>query len=781
LQALLDAMAPGSRGTLLATFAQFRRQLADELRDKFDFWLHVPYRMVGVFYCVQGGDLEEAKQIARECVAEYEKAIADGLYDKLHRVAHLLLGKGTVCRKELAEFIARGQRLEDFPVLYFTLQEYALCSLVERAVEAMHAKIKRIGSTMTFSLPPYVCAVLREGSHLQSLLANADFHAFCISNWRKRSLADDILQQRCSKEELASMTTLQKSKRIYQSDAVSHFQLTGVARQSQGIWLALTNTSPITVDIPQDWHLCVSYLKATLQRGAFYSVPTSLYALGVENRNHDFTRAGRCDAGLEAVHARTLDFRLDSPDDVRIFQIVNATPESRPTVKLPHLARSRTSIRVAPYAILCSQAGGTRVIVSNDSLVLDTIDLCSWVSCMDLTLRSLFRWSVGAKLPSVKFRSRPAALCDFDTYDLPPIVGSAASPIVGSAASPIVVAQVPEAFDNAGALAVTQVLERTCFSQDGSSVDFASLLDVHVDIVDKLVASGVLQRRFDEFGSATLTLNRSVLQHSFLLALGSAVQHVRLTSPGGFSTASKLEVVVALHLEGWVPVLNLNGGWSIGGAMEYNSGLSQPKSYYYALLHRDEIIAKGVDTILHGMPDKYYRCLLELKQQALVSVVSHPHAGNNAWYEQELKAHRTTRALCDSEVGEVEPTELLPMSAEQPLQIEDGPLLPPDVTESSWSRVMVDAGIGTVKHKIYFDNNTHSSGRQRGWIDCTHHPCIKYDFCDRYATKLLFCTALYFWEVGGQAFEDDKYGHLAWVPLEADVHQSTCDVRMTPF
>ena len=109
--------------------------------DKLEFWEHVPYKCLGIYFCVCGGTVAQAKLILQECFTEFDEAIIHGDGQKLHRVAHLILGKERECRKQLDAFLLHGDRLQDYPVAFVVLQEYALSKLVERSIEELHARI----------------------------------------------------------------------------------------------------------------------------------------------------------------------------------------------------------------------------------------------------------------------------------------------------------------------------------------------------------------------------------------------------------------------------------------------------------------------------------------------------------------------------------------------------------------------------------------------------------------------------------------------------------------
>ena len=74
------------------------------------------------------------------------------------------------------------------------------------------------------------------------------------------------------------------------------------------------------------------------------------------------------------------------------------------------------------------------------------------------------------------------------------------------------------------------------------------------------------------------------------------------------------------------------GGWSYGHdelqpfrqgtAQTFDFNLALPKAYYIALLQHAVIQAKGNIAISHGMPSKYYECLLTLDGPRLQQMIA---------------------------------------------------------------------------------------------------------------------------------------------------------------
>ena len=113
----------GRRGQALSWLDELRTTLAEMLWDKLKFWDHIPWKIVGVYYCCAPfhGAMDRAKQILRECIEEYDKAVQAGLLSSLHRVARRVLDPCRTAGMELREWLAdtTGKHLGDFVQAFF--------------------------------------------------------------------------------------------------------------------------------------------------------------------------------------------------------------------------------------------------------------------------------------------------------------------------------------------------------------------------------------------------------------------------------------------------------------------------------------------------------------------------------------------------------------------------------------------------------------------------------------------------------------------------------------
>jgi hypothetical protein len=385
---------------------------------------------------------------------------------------------------------------------------------------------------------------------------------------------------------------------------------------------------------------------------------------------------------------------------------------------------------------------------------------------------------------------RPIAVRDgsrsSDLYQSPAAIGEAAGLgalgmlCVPSMPSTLALMRTAET-DSAETLALFQLWKQDAVvGREGGSVLFESLIGVSMDTLNALVASNAVQLHHNEFGDVMVAANPAGLVFSASLILEEPVQHVRTIDASNPLLCSKVSLLFALHQSGWRSKAVLEGGYARGDPLYYIEGLQQPLSYFSSLLLQDIVFAKGVPCIYHGQLDAYYKCLLNLSRAALADLLPIMRDQNSAFFKTHLQ-------LEDGNADEPdEPGASGPVDEEGRVGLPDVPLqlclalMPPVIESSSWKRCVCDLGEGTLQLKVYFDGCSHQSGRQRGWIDCSTHSCIKY--VPVFADMATFCTALYIWERHGESAAcSDRLDHLAYWPSDSDVDLAKPLLRMMPF
>jgi hypothetical protein len=157
-EAMLITVPEARRANVLTYIEQLRATIVEIISLKSNFWHHIPWKLIGVFYCCLGGTIQRSKDILRECLDEYNAIVAAGKAKFLHRVAVRLLDPDRAVGIELRRWLESDLPLIAFVNAYCALLEYALISMVERRVESIHAIIKRIGAS-TPNVSPPICVL----------------------------------------------------------------------------------------------------------------------------------------------------------------------------------------------------------------------------------------------------------------------------------------------------------------------------------------------------------------------------------------------------------------------------------------------------------------------------------------------------------------------------------------------------------------------------------------------------------------------------------------------
>jgi hypothetical protein len=640
-------------------------------------------------------------------------------------------------------------------------------------------------------MAPYICAKLREMSHVAMLKDNSEFHAFCLKRWRQKSLLDDLLCQRKTPQQLKDMSSVEKQKAVYQCSLEEEYADTVAARSSRTEWLSLVALDDFKdVPLPSTWFQCVRYFKSSLVVNEIYSLPSDLFDAALNFDAGAFDYAAFPDPVADGLASVVLPTSLLDLEDLRqhtLFQVVNLAPEARTTMKVNHMRSSRVFITINVLDILVTQSSRRRVITKGDRDVLKTLDVRGLVCNMGATIQGLFRWSVAAQRSTVRAidqgsgGSRHGAFSS-DRYPWPAAIGETAGvPSVPAAPCQTLALARSSETDSAETLALFQLWRQDAVvGREGGSVLFQDLIGVHSETLHALVASNAVQLHHNEFGEVMVAANPAGLAFSASLILEEPVQHVRTIDASDPLRCAKVSLLFVLHQSGWRSSALLYGGHARGDLLYYKEGLQQPLSYFASLVLRDSIFAKGAPCIYHGQLDAYYRCLLNLSRAALANLLPIMRDQNAAFFKTHLVLE-DGNADEPREPGDggLEDEPGIVAVLDVPLQL-CAALVAPVIETSMWKRCVCDLGEGTLQLKVYFDGCSHQSGKQRGWIDCSTHSCIKY--VPVFADMATFCTALYIWERHGESADClDRFDHLAYWPSDSDVELAKPRLRMMPF
>ena len=651
----------------------------------------------------------------------------------------------------------------------------------------MHSSTK-IGAGMTFVLPPYICARLRESRHLEMLRENVDFYNFCVSKWRTKLLADAILALRYSSSELKLMSTKTKAKTIYQCSPECEYESTAVPRAAQNQWLALTNSSTISPELaPSDWKTCAEYWKSSLVLGGFSSLPSVLFDIATGPSQHDYSLvADPLSSFLDCASEVRSEFVYSS--DICVFEILKIRPEARTLVPTLHDPRSRYRIKVRKCRVVSALMGGHRLVVTNsarDSQV--SVDLFAFVSDLAAYTKQLFRWHAVRHVPCFELLPHAQTTqCNVDLYDLPPVVSEPSGALVHF---DVQVAQTALSVLHSNPQThhfLLQLLKFKAYDIGGNGpTALSTLRRVPEDLVADMVAFGaVVQDRLPN-GEQALSLRRSAVTWSVQLGLVDPMPHLHVLSSRPPLLWSKLQLVLQLHFDGWLPSPGFDLDFEPGFDLIYRPGWAQPCSYFAALLHSHVVFSKGVPAIQHCKSDAYYKCLLKLSAEHLATMLAGMEGQGNAYFDLMLKnlAVHDAKPELDAEVEEEEQPAPLPISDADILEL--GALLEDaSVAQTEGlARQCVDIGEGTDSLKIWFDNFSGGSGgvasTQRGFCNCCEHGCIKYKPVIA-ETLEEFCAWMYAW-FKHRGSCDSKAAHLRFAPSLEQCVEARLALRLKPF
>ena len=359
-ETFLNLLPEDHKVMLLGYVSEMASKLIEVIKQKMQFWRHIPWKVIGVFWSVLSDDPADVswRAILKECIDEFDQAVAAGRVLSLHRVARRLLSPSTPCGRELRELHENeDKRLADYPFAYWAVLCYALIPLVERNVEAIHAMLKRLGRAMTHVDVPYACAVLREPVHVGLLESSKAFHTFCIDNYRKRLLFDTVLKNRYSDLELKGMGSREKLRNIYQCTLTSQFESMDAARDEHKVFKDAVDSRKLPLPLayskpPTQIKQTVQLIKGVLQVGHYYSLPEQLFESLAQAvpETVDFGDQQPADIVLDRVYGSVpeFDFAAHKEGTARcvFFRVVNTRPEARNTMDIPHVSDIRFRIVV---------------------------------------------------------------------------------------------------------------------------------------------------------------------------------------------------------------------------------------------------------------------------------------------------------------------------------------------------------------------------------------------------------------------------------------------------
>jgi hypothetical protein len=419
-------------------------------------------------------------------------------------------------------------------------------------------------------------------------------------------------------------------------------------------------------------------------------------------------------------------------------------------------------ITVSPLAVIHSMAVQKKVIVFDaDPTSHDHLRGTCLAKHMVQVLTSVCIWK-SAGVRSIMVDKSNAPLRDDATY-LAPIVGQPALALQDASSSPsstaLAIPQTSQALvHNIDVVRlIRKLLALGAVVGTGSSRSSA-LVDVgfSLETIEAARECGVLSVGPLSSGDLQVALNPGGITWASAILLRDPLPLRECGLDAKHMSRSKLDLIYELLRSGWAHAAALED-WSPESACTFDLNVARPLSYFAALVGRDAIVAKGCSYIGHRFRDGYYRCLLFLPAAKLVPILADLTCERpNEWFQKQLVDSEPLALEAGRVAIEAAPAPPEPL----PDMPHDAGILALVVEAASLSRCIVDAGDGSLQLQVYFDNSTHQSGQQRGWVVCCHHlNCIRYRFVGA-RDRRAFCADMYAWHESGPSFLD-KQAHLS--------------------
>ena len=330
-------------------------------------------------------------------------------------------------------------------------------------------------------------------------------------------------------------------------------------------------------------------------------------------------------------------------------------------------------------------------------------------------------------------------------------------------------------------------------------------IEVSAGTLMDLVYAGVLRTWDSDIGELVVSINYEAVHWQAASGLVEGTRdctgHIDLSAP---QKHSKLALMMALVRSGWtaMPLKDIGPYHAEGLDKRFERTPTRSKLYFAVLLRSDAVLQKlaicasEVPTILHGMPESYYKLLLRIRGpddvRKLNALLNGPYdtISDRRFAEllppEEKPVHRggaddgaphNQPMLLDTPRGE----ELLDMARVHRMAAQVMRNIPAAIVDLRGSLHCDDDGLRIVVH---LDNCSHASGKQRAYATCpvkSHVACFRYTFVHLFDSVQHAGAWLTSW--GRHAADQDpkvytKENHKAHQPDESwrDLVPNMCDV-----
>ena len=353
-----------------------------------------------------------------------------------------------------------------------------------------------------------------------------------------------------------------------------------------------------------------------LEIGAYFSLPNALLAactafdatVALPDRHELITRVVELAVGGGAAECRFEE------GEMTLVRVINNCPETRTLVSIHHDEKLTTLVSVVVCSASTKDTAGDN-LVAHDGTEVTHLDLRGVVAEVAAAVGCVFKWEVRAKVARAALRQLPmhsiVALGDGDESALPSVVGE--PPLAH--AQPLAILPDVDALNSS----LSHLSSAGAFSgvgEGGARFVASQQAGTRWGSIQTLQRIGAVVVSRHEHGDAVVRLNPQFVDWKVVISLWHPVAMGCLRSPVDALKTTKLELVIALRMEGWMPDSRVIEPHALGGARVYRPDLKQPLAYFAALHLARRVFNKGATRICHGFPNSYCRCLIQLGAEA---------------------------------------------------------------------------------------------------------------------------------------------------------------------
>lgn len=287
----------------------------------------------------------------KECVREWEQAVAAGRDERVHRVARPFFEAGSDLRAALDGFILSDYPLERFANLYVELRSYSANIIVSRRVEGIHSQVKRTFERKLHCLIPRVSASVRQ-KELEGQLDNQNFLDWLRRSWRRRGwlqTAVCIAFPRSEHFVIQNLSQRDMVRMFYQCSERTMYRPPPIEKHDANVWKAQMKTlsQPVAPLIADSTYHLVGWMKRQCARSQVYwSMARSQFR---QQHGDDFVPLELHEV-LPHLSA-ALDVAPPPPvlQEQVVFRVSSAYPEAKDILTAGHVDSAKTLINIEVF------------------------------------------------------------------------------------------------------------------------------------------------------------------------------------------------------------------------------------------------------------------------------------------------------------------------------------------------------------------------------------------------------------------------------------------------